>query len=64
MAKGKKQTEEKPNRKAKQNNYEVIVKPNLEKVKDWYRNGATEAEVAKIDKLRTEIDAIIEVIEG
>lgn len=47
MAKGKKQTEEKPKRKAKQNNYEVIVKPNLEKVKDWYRNGATEAEVAK-----------------
>lgn len=47
MAKGKKQTEEKPNRKAKQNLYDVIVKPNIEKVKDWYRNGATEEEVAK-----------------
>ena len=47
MAKEKKQTEEKPNRKAKQNLYDVIVKPNLEKVKDWYRNGATEEEVAK-----------------
>ena len=47
MAKGKKQTEEKQNRKAKQNLYDVIVKPNLEKVKDWYRNGATEEEVAK-----------------
>lgn len=47
MEKGKKQTEEKPNRKAKQNLYDVIVKPNLEKVKDWYRNGATEEEVAK-----------------